>query len=86
MGCAVAAPSASHEELSPKANQLLSRLQESAWLPDKYTFSALFNAAYHCKMEDGTLLLEVTHEWSLIDTSVCGFLRMHCFNHCQGVQ
>ena len=27
--------------------------------PDKYTFSALFNAAHHCGLTDGTFLLQV---------------------------
>ena len=26
--------------------------------PDKYTFSALFNAAHHCGLTDGTFLLQ----------------------------
>ena len=47
-------------DLGEKATSWFSTLCQLGLRPDKYTFSAFFNTAYHCKLTDGAFLLHVS--------------------------
>lgn len=47
-------------DLGEKATSWFSALCQLGLRPDKYTFSAFFNTAYHCKVTDGAFLLHVS--------------------------
>ena len=44
--------------LAPRLLQLYRGVAAAGLRPDKYTFSALFNAAHHCGLADGAFLLQ----------------------------
>jgi len=46
-------------DLAGQAAHYFTTLSELGLHPDKYTFSAFFNAAHHCKLSDGGFLLHV---------------------------
>lgn len=46
-------------DLAGRAAHYFTTLSELGLHPDKYTFSAFFNAAHHCKLSDGSFLLHV---------------------------
>lgn len=47
-------------DLADKAAGYFRVLCELGSQPDKYTFSALFNTAYHCSLLDGSFLLQAS--------------------------
>lgn len=47
-------------DLGEKATSWFSALCQLGLRPDKYTFSAFFNTAYHCELTDGAFLLHVS--------------------------
>ncbi|CAL8466875.1 g6411 [Coccomyxa elongata] len=49
-------------DLGEKAMSWFSALCQLGLRPDKYTFSAFFNTAYHCRLTDGTFLLHILSE------------------------
>ncbi len=46
-------------ELAGRIVGLYHGMAKTGVAPDKYTYSALFNAAHHCSLTDGTFLLQV---------------------------
>ena len=47
-------------DLADRAAAYFRALCQLGLQPDKYTFSALFNTAYHCSLLDGTFLLQAS--------------------------